>query len=126
MDSKADLLVNATLVGDAWVGAELAMLVVDDDGHYIASNESACELTGYSRGELTALQAGRDLAGDERSSRIYADLGRGRNMQGKKLVRRKDGGTVRCRYWGVRTTVARAPYFILLLWVEAVPVATTA
>jgi hypothetical protein len=64
------------------------------------------------------LQAGRDLAGDEPSTRIYADLGRGHKMEGKKLVRCKDGGTVRCRYWGVRTTVARLPCFILLLWPE--------
>ncbi len=113
---------NTTLLGEAWTGAELAMLVVDDDGHYIATNESVCQLTGYSHGELTALRAGRDLAGDEPSSRIYADLGRGRNMEGKKLVRRKDGGTVRCRYRGVRTTVARLPYFILLLWPETASV----
>jgi PAS domain S-box-containing protein len=118
MNSEADLIVNTTLAGEAWVNAEVAMLIVDEEGYYIATNESAWELTGYSHSELTTLRAGRDLAGDEPSAHIYADLGRGHKTQGKKLVRRKDGRTVRCRYWGVRTTIARLPYFILLLWPE--------
>jgi PAS domain-containing protein len=106
MNSEPDLILNTTLVGDAWINAELA------------TNKSAWQLTGYSHAELTMLRAGRDLAADARSERIYADLQRGREMQGKKLLRRKDGRTVSCRYWGVRTTVARLPYFILLLWPE--------
>jgi PAS domain S-box-containing protein len=118
MNSEPDLILNTTLAGDAWINAELAMLVVDEEGHYIATNKSAWQLTGYSHAELTLLRAGRDLAADERSARIYADLQRGCEMQGKKLLRRKDGRTVSCRYWGVRTTVARLPYFILLLWPE--------
>jgi PAS domain S-box-containing protein len=112
----ADLIMNATLVGEAWVNAETAMLVVDETGHYVATNRRAWELTGYSHTELTRLRAGRDLAGDEASARIYAALERDRRMQGRKLVKRKDGELVRCRYWGIRTTIGKLPYFILLLW----------
>jgi hypothetical protein len=46
MDSEAELILNTTLIGAAWIGAQLAMLVVDEDGHYIATNESACQLRG--------------------------------------------------------------------------------
>lgn len=116
MGRRAEDLINQTLVGEAWVNAALPMLVVDDDGHYVATNASACELTGYSHTELLALRAGRDLAGDEASTEIYRALERHRRMQGKKLVRRKDGTLVRCRYWGVRTTVGKMNYFILMLW----------
>lgn len=117
MPSKSpELLINQTLVGEAWVNASLAMVVVDDDGHYVATNKGAWELTGYSHSELLRLRAGRDLAGDDASREIYAALERGRRMQGKKLVRRKDGELVRCRYWGVRTSVGRLTYFILMLW----------
>jgi PAS domain S-box-containing protein len=111
-------LVNQTLVGEAWVNASLPMLVVDDDGHYVATNQSACELTGYTHAELLALRAGLDLAGDEASRGIYRALERDQRMQGKKLVRRKDGTLVRCRYWGVRTSVGKMHYFILMLWAQ--------
>jgi PAS domain S-box-containing protein len=117
--SRGDLLVNQTLVGEAWLNASLAMLVVDDDGHYVATNESVWQLTGYSHQELLGLRAGHDLAGDEASTRIYRALERERRMQGKKVIRRKDGELVRCRYWGVRTTISRLPYFILMLWPQA-------
>ena len=40
----------------------------------------------------------------------------GRKLRGRKQVRRKDGSVVDCRYWALRTTVAKLPYFILLLW----------
>jgi PAS domain S-box-containing protein len=109
-------LINQTLVGEAWVNAALPMLVVDDDGHYVATNESVCKLTGYTHAELLGLRAGLDLAGDEASRGIYRALERDQRMQGKKLVRRKDGSLVRCRYWGVRTNVGKMQYFILMLW----------
>ena len=104
------------------MNAALPMLVVDDDGHYVATNDSACRLTGYSHQELLNLRAGHDLAGDEASRGIYQALERGKRMQGKKLVRRKDGEVVSCRYWGVRTSVGKMRYFILMLWAPGVPV----
>jgi PAS domain S-box-containing protein len=116
MSGEANQLVNTTLLGEAWLNAEIAALVVDENGHYVATNKHACTLTGYSHNELMQLRAGRDLAGDEASSRIYEALERNRRMQGKKLVRTKNGELVKCRYWGIRTTVGRLPYFVLLLW----------
>lgn len=118
MGRGAEDLINQTLVGEAWVHAELPMLVVDDDGHYVATNRSACTLTGYTRSELLELRAGNDLAGDEASKNIYRALQREQRMQGKKLVRRKDGSLVPCRYWGVRTTLGKMQYFILMLWAQ--------
>jgi PAS domain-containing protein len=61
--SSAESMLNSTLVEEAWASAELAMLVVDDDGHYIATNRSAEHLTGYTHHELLSLRGGRDLAG---------------------------------------------------------------
>jgi PAS domain S-box-containing protein len=114
-ESSVESVLNATLVAEAWTNADLAMLVVDDEGRYIATNDRAVQLTGYTHQELTGLRAGRDLAGDEPSTRIYADLARRRRLRGRKLIRRKDGSLVNCRYEGVQTTVASLPYFILLL-----------
>lgn len=120
MARGAEDLINQTLVGEAWSNASLAMLVVDDDGHYVATNRSACTLTGYTHSELLKLRAGRDLAGDEASKTIYRALQREQRMQGKKLVRRKDGSLLPCRYWGVRTKVGRMQYFIMMLWAQSV------
>lgn len=119
MSRDTNLLVNSTLLGEAWFNAELAALVVDENGRYVATNKFAWELTGYTHEELTKLRAGRDLAGDEASARIYEALERNRRMQGRKLIRTKDGKLVKCRYWGIRTTVGRLPYFVLLLWPPA-------
>jgi PAS domain-containing protein len=74
--SSAESMLNSTLVAEAWASAELAMLVVDDDGHYIATNRSAEHLTGYTHHELLNLRAGRALAGEEDSTCIYQDLAR--------------------------------------------------
>jgi PAS domain S-box-containing protein len=116
MEHPAEHLINQTLVGEAWVNASLPMLIVDDDGHYVATNESVCKLTGYTHTELMGLRAGQDLAGDAASRTIYAALERGKRMQGRKLVRCKDGALVPCRYWGIRTSVGKMGYFILMLW----------
>lgn len=115
MGKDLDAVLHATLLGDALQNVAIAALVADERGQYIAVNEAACSLTGYSRTALTRFRAG-ELAADERSRKIYQDVMRGRRLRGRKLVRRKDGGLVDCRYWGMPTTVARLPYFLLLLW----------
>jgi PAS domain S-box-containing protein len=115
--SSAVTIVQRALLGDAWMNAALAVLIADEHGRYIAANERACEMTGYSRDEIAGFRIGRELAADVRSAAIYADLERGR-MRGKKVVKCKDGTLIPCRYWGIRTRVSDLPYFLLLLWPE--------
>jgi PAS domain S-box-containing protein len=112
--SDAEGVLHSTLLGDALSNAEVAALIADDEGRYISANAKASELTGYSRAELTRFRSG-ELAGDEQSARIYAGIATGRKLRGRKLVRRKDGETVSCRYWAIRTRVSRLPFYILLL-----------
>jgi PAS domain S-box-containing protein len=114
-EKDLDRVLHATLFGDALIQAEVAALLADDDGRYVAVNDEACDLTGYSRSRLTSLRIGK-LAGDERSRRIYENLARGK-LRGRKVVRRRDGDLVQCRYWCLRTTVGEhLPYFVMLLW----------
>jgi PAS domain S-box-containing protein len=108
-------VVHGTLLGEGSLGAELAMLLADERGYYVAVNDDACELTGYSRSALVSLRAG-ELAADEASRGIYDKLMSRQKLRGRKLVRRADGLVVQCRYWGIPTTVGRLPYFIVLLW----------
>jgi PAS domain S-box-containing protein len=110
-----DRVVHATLLGEGAAAAEVAMLLADERGYYVAVNDDACELTGYARSKLVSFRAG-ELAADEASRAIYERLMSREKLQGRKLVRRADGLVVRCRYWGIPTTVGQLPYFVVLLW----------
>ena len=117
MPSEKDLdrIVHGTLFGEALLGINVPALLADEAGQYVAVNDAACTLTGYSRAKLISLRMG-ELAADERSRGIYSWIARDRKLRGRKRIRRNDGGTVECRYWAMRTTVARVPYFVLLIW----------
>jgi|SRR5438067_1593728 len=115
MAEDVDAVLHATLLGDAMQNVAVAALVADEEGQYIAVNEAACALTGYSRKALTGFRAG-ELAADDSSRQIYEEVMRGRRLRGRKRVRREDGHVVDCRYWALPTSVAKLPYFVLLLW----------
>ncbi|HEY6960768.1 MAG TPA: PAS domain-containing protein [Gaiellaceae bacterium] len=110
-----DRVIHGTLFGEAVTYAGVAALLADGDGQYVAANEEACRLTGYTRGSLVEFRAG-ELAADEPSRRIYDNISRGRKLKGRKTIRRRDGENVTCRYWAIPTRVAHVPYYLLLLW----------
>lgn len=117
-DSAPDLdrILHSTLLGEALSSAQIAALLADDRGYYVACNDEACRLTGYSRSTLTEFRSGQ-LAADERSRHIYENFLSGKKMQGRKLVRCEDGAVIRCRYWAIPAQITALPYFLLLLWV---------
>lgn len=108
-------VLHGTLLGEGLLAAEVAALVADDRGFYIAANDEVCRLTGYSREQLTTFRAGQ-LAADEPSRAIYRQLVRRRKAHGTKNVRTQAGSVVECGYWGIPTTITRLPYFVVLLW----------
>jgi PAS domain S-box-containing protein len=115
-----DRVVHGTFFGEATLNASVAALVADEQGVYIAANDEACRLTGYAREQLAGIRMG-GLAADDASRQLFAQIMRGTNLQGRKEVRRRDGGNTTCRYWAIPTQVARLPYYLLLLW----PLAST-
>lgn len=114
-DVDLDRVVHGTLLGDAVNGASVPALLANEDGQYLAANDAACDLTGFSRAELVALRVGA-LAADDRSGQLYANISHGRKMRGRKRIRRRTGEIVDCRYWAIRTRVVGLPYFLVLLW----------
>jgi PAS domain S-box-containing protein len=116
MSRSIDLnrIVHGTLFGDAVNSAALATLLAADDGQYVAANDKACDLTGYSRDALVTFRAGQ-LAADEESGRIYDAIMRRGELEGVKTVRRRDDLVVRCRYWAIPTKVTLAPHYLLVL-----------
>jgi PAS domain S-box-containing protein len=53
----AQPLVQASLVGEAIDHGPVLVLVMDEDGSYVAANSYACELLGFSRAELLEQKA---------------------------------------------------------------------
>src|SRR5215207_5863332 len=47
-------LLQETLIGEAAATGSAGVVLSDDDLRYVAVNEAACNLLGYSRGELLA------------------------------------------------------------------------
>lgn len=117
-DADLDRIIHSTLFGEAVGNTDVAALLADGTGQYVAVNDAACRLTGYARTALTAFRSGQ-LGADERSRQIYTDISRGRRMQGQKTIRCHDGSLVTCRYWALPTVVARTPHHLLLLWQPA-------
>ena len=52
-------LIQASLLGEAAEHAPFAMLVADEEGHYVAANLAACLMLGYTRDELLASTVSR-------------------------------------------------------------------
>lgn len=78
----------------------VATLVVDDGGRYIAANQPASELTGYTRDELltrsvTDITHSIDRPTEER---LWRSFERTRRQSGHYTLTRKDGVTVRVDY----------------------------
>jgi len=116
-ESPIDFL-HQTLLGDAWDNAEVAAVVFDDDRRFITVNHAYCDLTGYSREEITQLRAGEDLVADEETKRAVDAIVAGKAMSRARrgTVRRRDGGLVEIEWVTIRTKVSSLPYFIGLVW----------
>jgi PAS domain S-box-containing protein len=110
-----DRIVQGTLFGEAALTAELATLLADEDGQYIAVNDEAVRLTGYTRSELTGYRMG-SLGADEQSRAIFQQINRRKKLQGRKLIKLRDGELLQCRYWAIPAQVTKIPYFLLFLW----------
>ena len=84
-------LIQSSLLGEAAEHAPFAILVSDEDGRYVAVNQAACTLLGYTREELLA--CGRD------------DV----DQTGGASLTCKDGSTVMVRCVEGQATVAGMP-----------------
>src|SRR5207245_10731039 len=49
-------LIQASLLGEAIEHGPVAVFVADEHGNYVAVNQAACTMLGYTREELLALQ----------------------------------------------------------------------
>ena len=103
--SVSEPLVQASLLGEAIDPGPIAVLVTDEDGRYVAVNQFACDMLGYSRAELLALKVS-DVSPGARAAKRYAAIVAGRRPEGVEELVRKDGSRLRFRYLTRETRVA--------------------
>jgi PAS domain S-box-containing protein len=113
---RADPQLQRSLLGEAMDTAELAVFVFEDDEHYVAVNDAACELSGYTREELLELPL-RDLAAEpELALRNLKRVASGERTSGSARMRRKDGTVIELEYRAARATIAGMPFLVALYW----------
>ena len=113
--SVSEPLVQASLLGEAIDPGPVAILVADETGHYVAANQFACELLGYSREELLRLNVS-DVAPDGAAD--YAEMMKTSRWDGVSTVSRKDGSTVDLRFAARETRVAGMAVYVSVAWPE--------
>lgn len=107
---------QSVLLGEAVEHAPVAILVADEEGQYVAANEHACELLGYTRSELLGLCVS-DLAREEGVPEFAEVQAHGRH-DGTTELTRKDGTTLRVRYRASETRIAGLLYYVSISWPE--------
>jgi PAS domain S-box-containing protein len=115
MSGVAEPLIQASLLGEAIDHGPVAVFVADDDLRYIAVNEFACSLLGYSREELLGLRV-TDVARIADAEAEYDDFVAHRARDGKSRLVRKDGNEVTIAYRASETTVAGMRFYVAIGW----------
>jgi PAS domain S-box-containing protein len=114
--TRSDPLIQIALLGEAMEHVPVAVFVFDADGHYVAVNQEACRLLGYTREEVLARRIG-DLAADPQESvREYLAVAEGRQAEGTTRVRRGDGELLTLRFRGSATAIAGVTFYVGVGW----------
>jgi len=100
IENLANPRVQQLLLAEALDAAPLLVFVADEQMRYVAVSQTACDVLGYTRGELdgSMLQA--------------------RRQEGSTPIRAKDGRLVPFFYNARSTTVAGMQYFVAVGFVE--------
>ena len=107
----ADTFVQRGLLGEAVDGAQVAVLVADEEGTYVAANRYACEMLGYSRDELLTLRVHDVIVAPDVHAH-YARFVNEKRERGTITLRRKDGSTFPYRYAAGRTNISALTYYV--------------
>jgi PAS domain S-box-containing protein len=104
-------LIQASLLGEAAEHAPFAVLVADEEGHYVAVNQAACLMLGYARDELLGL-AMSDVARYEEAAGEFDEMIDTGSKLGVAELTRKDGSTLLFSYVAGATMVAGMSVFV--------------
>jgi PAS domain S-box-containing protein len=109
-----ETLIQVSLLGEAIDHGPVGVLVADENMRYIAANQYACDLLGYSRAELLALRV-TDVAPSPQSPDEYSKMIKRGFLTGTTVLTRADGESVSAHYVASRTTVAGMELYVSVL-----------
>jgi PAS domain S-box-containing protein len=104
-------LIQTSLLGEAIENGPSAVFVADENGKYVAVNQAACSLLGYTREELLGLRVS-DVARYTEASEEWSEMRQAGTRLGTSTLTRKDGTTVEFSYVAGATIVAGMPVFV--------------
>jgi PAS domain S-box-containing protein len=111
MAGVAEPLIQASLLGEAIDHGPVAVFVADDDLRYIAVNEFACSLLGYSREELLGLGVTETTQGSSGQDLVAHGV-----RDGRLQLVAKDGTEIAVAYRTSETTVAGMRFYVVIAW----------
>ena len=106
-------LIQASLIGEAVDNGPAAIFVADEEMRYVAVNQFAADLLGYTREELLALRV-TDVAKEPDAEAHYAQMMTERKLAGIETLTRKDGTHVDVRWAASETRVAGMPVYVAI------------
>jgi PAS domain S-box-containing protein len=115
--SVSEPLVQSVLLGDAVEHAPVAILVADDEMRYVAANQYACVLLGYTREELLEKRV-TDIARYPEASDEFKEMVTSGELNGLTTVVRADGTELKMRYRAKETRMAGLLYYVSVSWPE--------
>ena len=104
-------LIQASLLGEAVEHGPAAVFVADERGRYVAVNQAACALVGYSREELLTMRV-TDLIAPEKAAGPWGEMVANGTQRGRSMLKRKDGSMVEFGYVAGETKVAGMPVYV--------------
>jgi PAS domain S-box-containing protein len=111
MTGVSEPMIQASLLGEAIENGPVAVFVADENGKYVAVNQAACIMLGYTREELLELRVSAVARYDEAAEEWRA-MSQAGNRSGTSRLTRKDGTIVEFRYIAGATVVAGMPVFV--------------
>jgi PAS domain S-box-containing protein len=109
--TAAEALIQTALLGEAIDDGPALIFIADDEMRYIAVNQCACRLLGYTRDELLALRVDEVAREPDATTEYDEMLVRG-FRHGTTVLTRKDGMTVDFFYRASKTELAGMTFFV--------------
>jgi PAS domain S-box-containing protein len=111
MTGVSEPLIQTSLLGEAIEHGPVAVFVADEHGKYVAVNQAACVMLGYSREELLELRVA-DVARYSEAGEEWSEMRQAGTRVGTSTLTRKDKTLVEFSYVAGATTVAGMPVFV--------------
>ena len=106
--------IQAQLIAEALLAADVGFIVWDEDRRYIAANDAACRLLGTTREELLGRTVGDQTTDGEV---VVHEAVRRQQLSGRLTAEKLDGsGPVELNYTTFVTRSAGMPFMASVIW----------